>query len=340
METNGAGQDAGSGRGAPAPAPAAPYVSIQEHNNPSKGSKVSASRSKSVYRWRVDMENFIKKWGIDNIGFVTLGYPDPQPSADEAETRFNSAMTNYLRSEFLAYIAVLERGDKNGNIHFHLLVALPFPIRPGFDFEALKKKRVRNTGASPQLLGLWRRLRQRLPAYGFGKFTQVIPIRKNATAAAVYLAGYMTKTLKCRHPDDIGRRLIRTSRNVVRNTTDRFAWNSTGGWIYREKVRLFAFKMGYYSIDELHKWMGHDVEYTNRDWIYLQVIPFFPTRKTYERVHGPMATPSGHRDFGDYSVEVDISNPLLRPVGPFQPHHLRNPQLVRYDALQKDEDPF
>lgn len=101
-----------------------------------------------------------------------------------------------------------------------------------------------------------------------------------------------------------------------------------------------AFKMGYYSIDELHKWMGHDVEYTNRDWIYLQVIPSFPSRKTYERVHGPMVTPSGHRDFGDYSVEVDLTNPMLRPVGPFQPYHLRNPQLVGYDALQPEEDPF
>lgn len=331
-ETN----EAGSGRGAPAPA----YVSIQEHNNPSKGSKVSASRSKSVYRWRVDMEQFIKEWGIDNIGFVTLGYPDPQPTADAAEARFNSAMTNYLRSEFLAYIAVLERGDKNGNLHFHLLVALPFPIRPGFNFDALKQKRVRRTGASRQLLALWRRLRQRLPAYGFGKFTQVIPIRKNATAAAVYLAGYMTKTLKCRHPDDMGRRLIRTSRNVVRNTTDQFAWNSAGGWIYREKVRLFAFKMGYYSLEDLHKWMGHDVEYKNRDWIYLQVIPFFPCRKSYERVHGPLINRSGSRELDDYSVEVDVTNLQLRPVGPFQPYHMRNPQLVGYTALQSDEDPF
>jgi len=228
---SGAGQGAGCGREAPAPAPAAPYVSIQEHNNQTKRSRVSASRSKSIYRWRVDMENFIRSWGVDNIGFVTLGYPDPQPSADEAESRFNSAMTNYLRSEFLAYIAVLERGDQNGKLHFHLLVALAFPIRPGFNFDALKLKRVRGTKACPQLLGLWGRLRRRLPAYGFGKFTQVIPIRKSATAAAVYLAGYMTKTLKCRHADDIGRRLIRTSRNVVRNTTDRFSWNSTGGWI-------------------------------------------------------------------------------------------------------------
>jgi hypothetical protein len=288
------------------------------------------------------MELFIQKWGIDNIGFVTLGFPDPQPSADEAEARFNSSMTNYLRSEFLAYIAVLERGDKNGNLHFHLLVALPFPIRPGFNFEALKQKRVRGTGASPQLLALWRRLRQRLPAYGFGKFTQVIPIRKNATAAAVYLAGYMTKTLKCRHLDDVGRRLIRTSRNVTRNTTERFGWNSTGGWIYREKLRLFAFKKGYYSIEDLHKWMGHDVEHTNRDSIYLQVIPFFPSRRVYERVHGPSINPDGRREMGDYSVEVDCSSPLLRPYGPFLPHHLENPQLVRYDALglARPDDPF
>ena len=262
-DSDGAGRAAERAGGAPAPA--GPYVSIQEHNNPSGGGRVSASRSKSVYRWRVDMEGFIRTWGIDNVGFVTLGYPDPQPDADEAEKRFNSAMTNYLRSEFLAYIAVLERGEVNGNLHFHLLVALLFPIRPGFNFDALKSKKVRGTNACAELKALWKRLRQRLPQYGFGKFTQLTPIRKNATAAAVYLAGYMTKTLKCRHPDDIGRRLIRTSRNVVRMTTDRFAWNSSGGWIYREKLRLFAFRNGYYSVEELHTWMGHDVEYRHRD---------------------------------------------------------------------------
>ena len=91
--------------------------------------------------------------------------------------------------------------------------------------------------------------------------------------------------------------------------------------------------MGYYSIDDLHKWMGHDVENTNRDWIYLQVIPFFPSRKTYERVHGPIIDRDGNRMMEDYSVEADLTNPQLRPIGPFKPYHLRNPQLLRYDAL-------
>ena len=223
LQENPNGAARGAERAAGAPAPGAPYVSIQEHNNPSGNSKVVSSRCRAVFRWRIDMENFINKWGLDNIGFVTLGFGNPQPSADEAEKRFNSAMNNYLREEFLAYIAVMERGDQNGNIHFHLLAALSFPIRPGFNFEALAKKRVRGTNAVPKLRALWVRMQRKLPTYGFGGFPNVTPIRKSAIAAAVYLAGYMTKTLKCRHPEDIGRRLIRTSRNVVRQTTDRFS---------------------------------------------------------------------------------------------------------------------
>lgn len=332
----------GAERAAGAPAPGAPYVSIQEHNNPEGSSKVSASRSRSVYRWRIDMENFIRTWGLDEIGFVTLGFGDPQPSADEAESRFNSAMSNYLRTEFLAYIAVLERGGQNGKIHFHLLAALPFPIRPGFNFDALAKKKVRGTNACPQLKALWRRMRTRLPDYQFGGFPQVIPIRKNAAAAAVYLSGYMTKTLKCRHFDDRGRRLIRTSRNVARNTTDRFSWNTPRAWLYREKVRLFAFKHGYYDIDDLHFQMGHDVAYKNRDEILLQRVPFYPNRRAYECVFGPMINERGYRETDEYSVEVDIGNPNMRPMGPFLPYHLRNPQVVRYDALAtaRPDDPF
>ena len=336
--TEGAGRVAERAGGAPAPA--GPYVSIQEHNNPTGGSSVSSSRSKSVYRWRVDMEAFVEKWGIDNIGFVTLGFADPQPTADEAETRFNSAMTNFLRREFLAYIAVLERGGQNGKLHFHLLAALSYPIRHGFNFDALKLKRVRGTNARPELLALWKRLRRKMPDYGFGGFPQVIPIRKNATAAAVYLAGYMTKTLKCRHVDDVGRRLIRTSRNVVRHTTGQFTWNSVGGWIYREKLRLFAFKQGYYSIEQLHFQLGHDVAHKYREEISGQVIPSFPSRRPYERLHGPICDERGMRVVGEYSVEVDCGNHLIRPVGPFLPYHLRNPQLPRYHPIPVDENPF
>lgn len=285
------------------------------------------------------MENFIQKWGLDNIGFVTLGFPDPQPSADEAEKRFNSAMNNYLRTEFLAYIAVMERGDKNGKIHFHLLAALPFPIRPGFNFDALGLKRVRGTNACPKLKALWARMRRKLPAYKFGGFPQVIPIRKNAIAAAVYLAGYMTKTLKCRHPGDIGRRLIRTSRNVVRQTTDRFSWHTPRAWVYREKLRLFAFKNGYYDLDDLHFQMGHDVAHKCLDEILAQRIPFFPTRQTHESVYGPVYDQWGHRMTGEYSAEVYLNDPTIRPIGPFLPYHLRNPQRPQYN-FGYGEDPF
>jgi len=340
VETQGAGRAAERAEGAPAPA--GPYVSIQEHNNPSSSGKVASSRARSVYRWRVDMESFIEEWGLDNIGFVTLGFPDPQPTADEAERRFNSAMNNFLRGEILAYIAVFERGDKNGNPHFHLLVALPYPIRPGFNFEALKGKLVRGTNACPKLRSLWLALRRKMPGYGFGKFTQVIPIRKNATAAAVYLAGYMTKTLKCRHPDDVGRRLVRASRNVSRHTTPKFSWASSGGWVYREKLRLFAFKNGYYLIEDIRNWMGHGVEHKHREDIKRQVITHFPTRQTYEKIHGPSVNQFGGRDWSDYSVEIDCTNTAIRPFGPFLPYHLRNPQTPRYHgaSTQPDENPF
>lgn len=175
---------------------------------------------------------------------------------------------------------------------------------------------------------------------GLANFPQVIPIRKTATAAAVYLAGYMTKTLKCRHPEDVGRRLIRASRNVERHTTGNFSWSSPGAWVYREKLRLFAFKHGSYSIDELHNWMGPGVAYRCRDEIYSQRIPFFPTRRAYESVHCPKLHQSGHRETGEYSVEVDCSNPHIRPIGPFPPYHLRNPQTPRYHDILRDENPF
>ena len=101
-------------------------------------------------------------------------------------------------------------------------------------------------------------------------------------------------------------------------------------------MRLFAFKNGYYDIGTLHFQMGRDIAYKCRDDILLQRVPFYPSRQTYECVFGPMLNERAYREDGQYSVEVDLSNPSIRPFGPFLPYHLRNPQLLQYNALEGD----
>lgn len=69
--------------------------------------------------------------------------------------------------------------------------------------------------------------------------------------------------------------------------------------------------------------MGHQVEYECRDEIRAVVIPFYPNRRLYEAFHGPFLGPDGRRDYSKYSVEVQLLNPQIRPIGPFLQRHLR-----------------
>jgi hypothetical protein len=171
---------------------------------------------------------------------LTLTFPDDVQVVTEAQRRLNSLATHVLRPRYGEAIRVLER-QASGRIHYHLLAALPFDIRTGFDFErACPAKEALARGvkpdyrsASPALRAEWRFWRDTAKRYGFGR-TELLPIRSTSEAVGRYVGGYIGKHCEVRQQRDRGARLV--SYIGPRVATQRFAWATGGGRKWRDAL--------------------------------------------------------------------------------------------------------
>ena len=68
----------------------------------------------------------------------------------------------------------------------------------------------RYSSAPPYLRAVWRELRIKCKAYGFGRH-ELLPIKSNADAMAQYIGKYISKHLGSRKDEDKGKRLIASS---------------------------------------------------------------------------------------------------------------------------------
>lgn len=169
--------------------------------------------------------------GVQKLGFLTLTFADKVTCRKEAQRRYNSLLTHVLRPRYLYVIRVMER-QKNGRIHYHLVVALEHDIRTGFDFEGIAKKDY--STASKELRAEWAFWRKTAPKYGFGR-TELLPVKSTAEGIARYVGKYISKHIEGRLEEDKGARLVEYTRGA-RMQSSHFAWNTDGGRLHREKL--------------------------------------------------------------------------------------------------------
>lgn len=190
-------------------------------------------KSASCLAWNVDF--LCNKFGIENLGFLTLTFRDHVLDPKEAQRRFNSLRTHVLRERYLADIRVMER-QKSGRIHYHLLVVVGEDIRTGFDFEACANGDYRS--ANQRLKQEWAFWRKTAKAYGFGR-TELLPIKSNSECIARYVGKYISKHFEARQYRDKGVRLVEYSRNA-RIASTRMQFVSEGSAAWRRKVGIFC----------------------------------------------------------------------------------------------------
>ena len=235
-----------------APAPAAPSLSIEEQF---KQEETPSSREpkarKVVYCIEQNVLRLASEYGVGRLAFLTLTFADQVETVSIASKRFNSMNTGVLAKRgYGPWVRILER-HKSGRIHFHLIVVVPENIHTGFD-----PLTNRGSGAGWVWLCRERRiLRMLLPRYSFGR-AELLPLRKGSIAAARYLAKYITKSLSVRGEHDRHVRLVTYSRGFKWLRPEHFSWARGGSSIWRRKLTRWAFRMGYYDLDEVSLWMG------------------------------------------------------------------------------------
>jgi hypothetical protein len=176
-----------------------------------------------------------EKYGLENLGFLTLTFPFSVPCMKEAQKLYNSFKTNFLTTLFSATISVKER-HKNQSIHFHLLVACKQDIRTGINFKEIQEGCY--SSAPPALRILWSQLRRNAFKYKFGR-TELLPVKSTAEGIARYVGKYISKNVQNRPLEDKGTRLVNYSKDS-RNTNTQFMIVSQGSLNWRTKVKIFC----------------------------------------------------------------------------------------------------
>ncbi|XHR28226.1 MAG: hypothetical protein ACFUZC_20145 [Chthoniobacteraceae bacterium] len=233
---------------------------------------MSSYQKKTADLLRRSIEKLCNKYGLERLGFLTLTFADHVTDPKEGHRRYNSLRTGVLKKRYLDYVRVPER-QKSGRLHYHLVVVLHEDIRTGFDFAAVKVG-VYNS-ANKVLRAEWAFWRKTAPKYHFGR-TELMPIKSNSAAISKYVGKYILKHVEKRLPEDKGMRLVEYSKGARDGTTN-FAWVGVGSWLWREKLRVWAYQNDIKNEEEMKQVFGKNWGYHCRAAILRTKLSFWPT---------------------------------------------------------------
>jgi hypothetical protein len=211
-----------------------------ETTQPRIPGKLTGPHQKVALALSWNVTHLCKKYGQDRVGFLTLTFADHVTDVREASKRFNSLASHVLRNRYEAFIRVLER-QKNGRIHYHLLVVLKDDIRTGADFAEFAKGKGHYQSANPALRLEWTFWRKTAPQFRFGR-TELMPIRSDAGAMGQYVGKYIGKHIGQREERDKGARLVSYSKGS-RMATSKFMQRGEYPDLWRAKVCTFVRQM-------------------------------------------------------------------------------------------------
>ena len=247
----------------------------------------SKSELKTDYVLEKNLEKFFRDYPLKQIGLQTHTFPARVKTPKEAGKRFNSFRTNFFADYFLAYIKVTEP-HKDGRPHFHLLVAMPFDIQSGFDWDLYQKAQAEfkangrtkefyrltkaySNSATADLREYWKLLREAAQSHGLGR-SEILPIRKNSDASGNYIRKYLAKGGAYRTGAWKNARLVSYSRSFKRASNCQFTWVEQGA-----KWRQYLGKVcGYLSIaslDALRKQFGDKWAHILYECLLLEMAP-------------------------------------------------------------------
>lgn len=226
---------------------------------------------RTVSTWTADAPD-----NLQCVGFLTLTVGDMIKDltgrnrfeqvfdAAEASRRINNLNRRFLSTLFSRAIVVTER-HKNKAIHFHIIGLLRSraDIRTGFDFAAFKEIRktgkkftAADVGASPELAAIWKRLRETLPGYGFGR-AELTPIEKAGESIASYVAKYIEKNVCNRIAEDKRKKLVRyIGFEKSQMKPNEFSWGTKRAIAWRCKARAMASLVNIYEKEDMARHFG------------------------------------------------------------------------------------
>lgn len=229
-----------------------------------KGYKPTNEQAKTFKVLDSNTKDWVKRYGVENIGFLTLTFKENLTDMKEAQRRWNS-LNSMIRKEnkFQILVKIIEP-QKRGAVHYHLLIktnkSIKNPlIKGGIDWDiyeqmgktkTAKEKRQlgRSLGksAAVELIELWSWLRIKCKSTGFGRH-ELMPIKKTDHIKN-YLGKYLEKDMQENSLKVNGKnkrkRLITYGRNITKVANKKFSWVSGNASIFRRKLKIYCESRG------------------------------------------------------------------------------------------------
>ena len=258
-------------------AAASPGASLSKSHNcintgQEKFNILTGSQRRGALVLETEIQGLARDYGLERLGFLTLTFPDQVEDIREAQRRFHSLHSNVLKERYPERgVGIWER-HKSQRIHFHLVIVLPGDIRTGVDFDAIENRDYRSAGKL--LRSEWNFWRKTARKYRFGR-TELLPVESTADGIARYVGKYLAKHIGNRLQSDKGARVIRFFgyRPDQRKANRKFSWNTTGGWLWRMKLKEFCRLHHFADTSAVGRKFGPRWAYHLQDMIARTVLP-------------------------------------------------------------------
>ena len=147
---------------------------------------------KQLFIAQENIRLFIEKFGVNNVGILTITTPSKCLSAKAFQAKWHPFRSNVISRLFGEGMWVRERQPRTGNWHAHAVVNLGWDIRSCFPFAQVSKGFYANVDR--KLRSLWKQLREKAERYEFGR-TELLPIKSNGEGFSIYVTKYLGKAL-------------------------------------------------------------------------------------------------------------------------------------------------
>ena len=237
-----------------------------------KANKLSNLQAKTMKALDANSKHWMKKYGENHVGILTLTFKENLTCDKEAQRRWNNLNRLINRHSKFTILVKVKEYQKRGAVHYHMLVKTNENIRGKIDWEIYeqmgKEKDVRHKRklgkelaktAEPHLVELWGWLREKCKRTGFGR-SELMPLKKPHHVKN-YIGKYLEKDMQSGKSKSKSSREISYGRKADKVANTKFSWINGKSSIYRRKRIKFTESRGIKNQEEMTEIYGKSWSY-------------------------------------------------------------------------------
>lgn len=283
-----------------------PLLYHSDHNSAElsekKAYKPTNKQAKTFKVLDMNAKHWMKIYGKENIGILTLTFKENLTCMKTAQKRWNNFVREFNRDKMFQLLVKVAEPQKRGAVHYHCLVKTNHKIRGSINWDIYdqmgkakttseKRKLGQQLGksATPHLRDIWSWLRIKCKKTGFGR-SELMPLKK-PDHIKNYIGKYLEKDMKQNDLKKDGKnhnmRLITYGKNAPKVANQQFSWVLGKASIFRRKLKKYCDARGIKSKEELVELYGKSWSFNLYKEIMCDRVLGTYEEKRYNELYNP-----------------------------------------------------